>query len=99
MQADPSSLPPPEQAPPQPIPAPDRGPPTPLLWRAAIAAGVLALGLAAYLLSARGIIGGRGQAAAGVFCFFGLVAAFSSNLRAVNWRTIGWGVGLQVVLA
>lgn len=24
---------------------------------------------------------------------------FSSNLRAVNWRTIGWGVALQVVLA
>jgi CNT family concentrative nucleoside transporter len=24
---------------------------------------------------------------------------FSTNLRAVNWRTIGWGVALQVVLA
>jgi len=41
----------------------------------------------------------RGQAFVGVFCFFGLVAMFSTNLRAVNWRTIGWGVALQVVLA
>src|SRR5205814_267006 len=31
--------------------------------------------------------------------FFGLVAMFSSNLRLVNWRTIGWGVGLQLILA
>ncbi|TAL06128.1 MAG: Na+ dependent nucleoside transporter domain protein [Verrucomicrobia bacterium] len=57
----------------------------------------MALGCATYL--ARGAIGPRGQAFAGVFCFFGLVAMFSSNLRAVNWRTIGWGVALQLVLA
>ncbi len=31
--------------------------------------------------------------------FFGLVALLSSNLRRVKWRTIGWGVALQVVLA
>ena len=31
--------------------------------------------------------------------FFGLVAMFSANLRAVNWRTITCGFGLQVVLA
>src|SRR5206468_1240890 len=35
----------------------------------------------------------------GVFCFFGLVAMFSTNLRAVKWRTIGWGVALQIILA
>lgn len=71
--------------------------PTPLAWRMGIAAAVLALGLAAYAL--RDTIGLRGQAFAGIFCFFGLVAMFSSNLRAVNWRTIGWGVVLQVILA
>lgn len=70
---------------------------TPLSWRLGIAAAVLLLGTAAYL--AQGIIGPRGQACAGVFCFFGLVAMFSSNLRAVNWRTIGWGVALQIILA
>ena len=72
-------------------------PPTPLSWRLAIAAGILLFGLAAYGL--RDVIGVRGQAMAGVLCFFGLVAMFSSNLRAVNWRTIGWGVGLQIILA
>jgi CNT family concentrative nucleoside transporter len=72
-------------------------PPTPLVWRAGIAAGILALGAAAYLLS--GTIGPRGQSVAGIFCFFGLVAMFSSNLRAVNWRTIGWGVVIQIILA
>ena len=41
----------------------------------------------------------HGQALAGVFCFFGLVAMFSSNLRAVNWRTIGWGLALQFLFA
>jgi CNT family concentrative nucleoside transporter len=72
-------------------------PPTPLWWRVAIAFGVLALGLTAYAL--RHVVGPRGQAAAGFFCFIGLVAIFSANLRAVNWRTVGWGIGLQVLLA
>ena len=70
---------------------------TPLAWRFAIGAGVLLLGFVAYGL--RETIGLRGQAAVGVVCFFGLVAMFSTNLRGVNWRTIGFGVALQVVLA
>src|SRR5215470_7333333 len=70
---------------------------TPWTWRIAILAGILIIGFAAYGL--RGIIGPRGQAFAGVFCFFGFVAMFSSNLRAVNWRTIGWGIALQIILA
>ena len=36
---------------------------------------------------------------AGLVFFFGIVAAFSSNLRAVNWRTITWGILLQLALA
>src|SRR5437016_5151738 len=71
--------------------------PTPLLWRAGIGGAILVLGLAAYQL--RNAIGPRGQAFAGIFCFFGLVAMFSINLRLVNWRTIAWGVALQVTLA
>src|ERR1022692_2660380 len=71
--------------------------PTPLIWRLGIGVVIVALGLAAFAL--RDTIGPRGQAFVGVFCFFGLVAMFSSNLRAVNWRTIGWGMALQVVLA
>ncbi len=71
--------------------------PTPLSWRLAIAAAIAALGVGAFLL--RDAIGYRGQGAAGVVFFFGIVAMFSSNLRAVNWRTIGWGIALQAVLA
>jgi len=72
-------------------------PPTPWTWRASIAAAVVLIATAAY--AARDVIGPRGQAVAGLFCFFGLVATFSSNLRAVNWRTIGWGIVIQIVLA
>ncbi|HEY6167256.1 MAG TPA: nucleoside transporter C-terminal domain-containing protein [Verrucomicrobiae bacterium] len=70
---------------------------TPLIWRAGIGAAIVALGFAAYVM--RDTIGVRGQAFVGVFCFFGLVAMFSTNLRAVRWQTIGWGVALQIVLA
>ncbi len=73
------------------------GPGTPLAWRVGIAAAIIVIGFASFLL--RDLIGLRGQAFAGVLCFFGLVAMFSINLRLVNWRTIGWGIGLQLVLA
>jgi CNT family concentrative nucleoside transporter len=85
----------PDVSPPQ-APETPRTPPT---WRLAIGAAIVVIGFAAYGLSREGIIGGRGQAIAGIFCFFGLVAMFSSNLRAVNWRTIGWGIVLQLILA
>ncbi len=71
--------------------------PTPLRWRLAIALAIATVGGMAYLIQPA--IGTRGQAVAGVFCFFGVVAMFSTNLRAVNWKTIGWGVALQLVLA
>jgi CNT family concentrative nucleoside transporter len=70
---------------------------TPWTWRLGIAFGILLLGGMAFLL--RNLIGPRGQAVAGVFCFFGLVAMCSSNLRAVNWRTIGYGILIQFILA
>jgi CNT family concentrative nucleoside transporter len=72
-------------------------PPTPLRWRFGILGGILAVATVAYLL--RDTIGLRGQSMAGIVFFFGIVAAFSANLRAVNWRTIGWGIALQVILA
>ncbi len=70
---------------------------TPFLWRLGIGATVAAIGLAAFSL--QHVIGLRGQAVAGMICFFGLVAMFSTNLRSVNWRTIGWGFALQITLA
>jgi concentrative nucleoside transporter, CNT family len=52
---------------------------------------------AAYLL--RDILPPSGRGALGIVCFIAVVAACSSNLRAVNWRTVGWGLALQVGLA
>ncbi len=71
--------------------------PMPWTWRATIGAAILALAVSAYGL--RDSIGLRGQSAVGVIFFIGLVALFSTNLRAVNWRTIAWGFSLQIVLA
>ncbi len=70
---------------------------TPLPWRLAILGTITAIALSAYGL--RDIIGLRGQSVAGVIFFFGIVAAFSTNLRKVRWQTIAWGIGLQVILA
>jgi CNT family concentrative nucleoside transporter len=66
-------------------------------WRVGLGAIIATLTTAAYMM--QDTIGPRGQASLGLCCFLGLVAMFSSNLRAVNWRTIGWGVFLQVALA
>src|SRR5690242_18530 len=71
--------------------------PTPLSWRLGIAAAIFAIGVAAFLM--RESIGYKGQAVAGVIFFFGIVAVFSANLRAVNWHTIVWGIALQALLA
>lgn len=64
-----------------------------------LAAAAVAVGapLAAWLLS--GLVGARGQAAAGALCFVAICALFSTNLRAVNWRTVGWGMAIQLGLA
>jgi len=62
-----------------------------------IGAAVLGLGALAYVT--RVDIGPRGQAVCGLVCFFGIIAALSANLRAVNWRTIAWGFSLQLFLA
>ncbi len=71
--------------------------PTPRSWRVGIAAGIILLGLFAFLTEGR--IGSRAQAACGVVCFIGLAALCSSNLRAVNPRTLIWGFVLQLSLA
>jgi concentrative nucleoside transporter, CNT family len=65
--------------------------------RLACAGGALLLAVLAYLL--QGMVDGRVQAAAGVMCFLLVTAACSTNLRAVNFRTVAWGIGLQLVLA
>ena len=64
---------------------------------------LVAVGLAllfptlAWLLG--GVLGPRAQAAAGALCFISIVAAFSPDLTRVNWRTVLWGMALQLGFA
>src|SRR5262245_2792479 len=92
----PADAPAPPPSPPTP-PPPATFAPTPWRWRLGLIAAVLGLTGLAYALN--DVIGSRGQAVCGVVAFFALAAVFSANLRAVNWRTIGWGVALQLLLA
>jgi CNT family concentrative nucleoside transporter len=57
----------------------------------------IVLTLAANL--ATGLLPPRLQALLGIVAFVALVAGCSSNLRAVNWRTVFWGMAIQVGLA
>lgn len=63
-----------------------------------VAAGI-AVAIATGSFALRGSVGPRLQAAAGIVCFIAVVAACSNNLRAVNWRTVGWGIALQLGFA
>jgi CNT family concentrative nucleoside transporter len=72
-------------------PASDRG------LRFTAAAIAVGLGLAAFLL--RQSISPRLQALAGIIAFVAVIAACSQNLRAVSWRTVAWGMALQIGLA
>jgi concentrative nucleoside transporter, CNT family len=65
--------------------------------RLGAAAVALALALLGYL--AQDVLDPRLRGAIGAVCFIAIVAAGSSNLRDVNWRTVGWGIALQLFLA
>ena len=65
--------------------------------RVAAAALAAALALLGYL--AQDVLDPRLRGALGAVCFVAIVAAASSNLRGVNWRTVGWGIALQLLLA
>jgi len=42
---------------------------------------------------------GRFTGILGLFTMLGLAYAFSTNRKAIRWRTVGWGLGLQFVFA
>ncbi|HSC29875.1 MAG TPA: nucleoside transporter C-terminal domain-containing protein [Vicinamibacterales bacterium] len=65
--------------------------------RALAATVAVLLAIAAAVLN--DAVNPRLQAVAGIVCFVAVVAACSANLRAVNWRTVGWGMALQLGLA
>ena len=64
-----------------------------------LTAGGIAVALAALAFALRGSISPRIQAVAGIVAFIATVAAFSKDLRAVSWRTVGFGMALQIGLA
>ena len=80
-----------------PVPPPPSRPASDVRLRAV--AGALALGLAAAVFLLRYSLNSRVQAVLGIVCFIAVVAAFSRNLRAVSWRTVAWGIALQLGLA
>ncbi|HXH06234.1 MAG TPA: nucleoside transporter C-terminal domain-containing protein, partial [Vicinamibacterales bacterium] len=55
--------------------------------------------LAAVAYLVQGAIDLRLQAALGILAFLAIVCACSADLRAVSWRTVGWGLALQLGLA
>ncbi|MDQ3211284.1 MAG: Na+ dependent nucleoside transporter domain protein [Acidobacteriota bacterium] len=62
-------------------------------------AGAIALLLGAAAFVLQGAVNPRVQAVAGIICFISIIAASSRDLRAVSWRTVGWGMALQLGLA
>ena len=65
--------------------------------RVTLAVGVVAIAATAFVF--QDALPGRVRAGLGVICFIGLVVACSSNIRAISWRTVGWGIGLQLSFA
>jgi CNT family concentrative nucleoside transporter len=70
---------------------------TPWTWRLGLIAAAIGLTTLAYL--GQSTLGPRGQAAIGVVCFLSVAMACSTNIRAINPRTILTGIGLQIFLA
>jgi CNT family concentrative nucleoside transporter len=70
---------------------------TPYSWRIGLFALIVVLAGIAYAV--RETIGERGQAVFGIPSFLLLALACSTNLRAINWRTVLAGVILQLTLA
>ena len=73
------------------------GPPAARRLRILVAGGAL-LG-AAIVLLLLDVLPGRVRALIGVVCFIATLVACSSDIRAIRWRTVGWGIGLQLLLA
>jgi concentrative nucleoside transporter, CNT family len=64
-----------------------------------LTAAAIAVGLAAAAWALRDTLNPRVQAVFGIIAFIAVVAAFSKDLRAVSWRTVGFGMALQIGLA
>lgn len=61
-------------------------------------AGAAAL-LAAAVFLLRDVLPDRLRAGLGCACFLALAVSCSADVRAIRWRTVGWGIGLQLLIA
>src|SRR5687768_11188650 len=64
-----------------------------------LAAAALAVGIAVAVYVFQNYLGPNVRGGLGIIAFIAIVAAFSANLKAVSWRTVGFGIGIQLVLA
>ena len=64
-----------------------------------LAAFGVAIAIASLAYAGSGVLSPGARGLIGVAGFLALVAGCSSDLRAVRWRTVAWGLGLQVLTA
>jgi CNT family concentrative nucleoside transporter len=70
----------------------------PIFWRRSVAAVTLRSSLL-FTLSSEPTPLARFTGLLGLFVFLTLAYAFSTNRRAIRWKTVAWGLGLQIVFA
>ena len=68
-------------------------------WRIRAGAGLAAVALALTAFAFQETLPGRLRALMGIAAFILIAIACSANVAAIRWRTVAWGIGLQVLLA
>ena len=68
-------------------------------WRIRAGAGLTAVALALTAFAFQESLPGRIRALMGIAAFILTAVACSANVAAIRWRTVAWGIGLQVLLA
>ena len=61
--------------------------------------GVVAITLALLAYALQGVVDPKVRALGGVVAFITLMTACSTDIRRIRWRTVWWGLGLQLLLA
>jgi CNT family concentrative nucleoside transporter len=64
-----------------------------------LAAAALAVSIAVVVYVLQNYLSDNVRGGLGIIAFIAIVAAFSANLKAVSWRTVGFGMAIQLALA
>ena len=67
--------------------------------RLRLAAAAFAILLAAAVFLLGELLPATLRASVGIVCFIAVCVAFSTNVRAIRWRIVFWGLVLQIGLA